>query len=876
MKIVSVDTEPANAPWREPRPARCRGVNELLAVRVVCLVHSSGSPQLSTSPPSRITWRQFAGLGLTTFILLGVLVHSTLQSWQQHEHQHIERASGFARAVASHLGLILRGIEGDLRALGDSLAQDSVNLRQGDTTLAAYAARHANARALLVFDASGALAASSASDHSLDAISVDLDSLSKHREDRGATFRISAPFVLPSSDERLVIATLGVHSSTGSLVGIVGALLSAPQFLGELTSLKPSHLTRLTVVRSDGQYLMRIPAFQPGMRLTASRSSTLWKALEDARILTQTVSSPEDGLAVFAAFRRIDGFPLFVAVTIKKSAIQAEWWRANTEELLAYGLLTLAALAANVIVFRRLRHAAGVALRQSQASLVLTEARFRDAADSLQDGISLWDADGKLVLWNARYAELYPTIRDHLRVGVSFAELTEIYVRGISSTDDLVAQEQRLATYTRRFLGAVGDDSYGAPNDRIVDVTRARTAEGGVVSLHRDVTLQRRTTAALSASDALFRDAMESLGEGLTIWDSDDRLVLWNRRYLELTPQMEPHLRAGASFAELYAIVVDLEAPALSQQERARRIAKRLAARGNSTTPFDLNGLNGMKIEVSERRTSSGGIVSVYRDVTDARHLLERLQASESELQRALVAEREMNAQQRRFISIASHEFRTPLAIIDSTAQRIQARMEAAEDRNADMLKRMDRIRGSVSRMTDIIDRTLTTARLDEGRFEFEPASLDLGKLLHDVVARQRSIVPSFEIEIALPATAVMVTADAKLLELVFANIISNAVKYSGKSRRIEVTVARGDESVTIEVRDHGIGVPQDELEKLFTRFYRASTAQGIPGTGIGLHLANELVQMHGGRIDVFSELGRGSCFVVLLPRDAARRDAAA
>jgi len=587
---------------------------------------------------------------------------------------------------------------------------------------------------------------------------------------------------------------------------------------------------------------------------------------------------------------------------------------------------------------------------------------------------------------------------------VNFAELTALYVEHLNGADDPAAQQRRLAEYTARFYSAVGDASYGAPDDKVVDVKRSRTAEGGIVSVHRDVTLQRRTTTALSASDALFRDAMESLGEGLTIWDSEDRLVLWNRRFLELTPQMEPHLRAGATFAELYATLIDAQAPELSQEARAQRIEKRLAARGKSTTSFSLNGPNGMTLEVTDRRTSSGGIVSVYRDVTqtrefqraiiesearfrdgiesmgegfvlwdaqdrlvawnkhaeillpwqsrlhrrglhfsaiveflqsltsdqsdpaawaahlaqrrgrrdclgetisfvagsgrrielvdratsdggivsiyrdvtEAHQLLERLQASESELQRALVAEREMNAEQRRFISIASHEFRTPLAIIDSTAQRIQARMVDADEHNADMLERMDRIRGSVSRMTDIIDRTLTTARLDEGRFDFEPASLDLGKLLQDVVARQRSIVPSFAIEIVLPATDTIVTADAKLLELVFTNIISNAVKYSGKSRRIEVTVASGDESVTIEMRDHGIGVPQDELDKLFTRFYRASTAQGITGTGIGLHLANELVQMHGGRIEIHSELGRGLRVVVQLPRDAARRDSAA
>jgi len=179
----------------------------------------------------------------------------------------------------------------------------SVATEPAAAELAAYAARHANTRALLLFDGSGALAASSASEAPLGAISVDIDSLSKHREDRGTSFRISAPFDWPGSDERMVLATIGIRNPAGHFLGVVGALLSAPQFLDELTSLEPSHLTRLTVVRSDGQYVMRIPAFQPGMRLAASRSASLWNALDDGRVLTQAVSSPENSCCGTGAMR---------------------------------------------------------------------------------------------------------------------------------------------------------------------------------------------------------------------------------------------------------------------------------------------------------------------------------------------------------------------------------------------------------------------------------------------------------------------------------------------------------------------------------------------------------------------------------------------
>ncbi len=107
------------------------------------------------------------------------------------------------------------------------------------------------------------------------------------------------------------------------------------------------------------------------------------------------------------------------------------------------------------------------------------------------------------------------------------------------------------------------------------------------------------------------------------------------------------------------------------------------------------------------------------------------------------------------------------------------------------------------------------------------------------------------------------------MLDQVFTNLLTNAVKYSGTSKRIDIACAVLPDAVTIAVRDFGIGVAEDELAKLFTRFYRASTARGLPGTGIGLNLARELVILHKGDLTVESRVGEGSTFTVSLPRRA-------
>jgi signal transduction histidine kinase len=150
---------------------------------------------------------------------------------------------------------------------------------------------------------------------------------------------------------------------------------------------------------------------------------------------------------------------------------------------------------------------------------------------------------------------------------------------------------------------------------------------------------------------------------------------------------------------------------------------------------------------------------------------------------------------------------------------------------------------------------------------ELQRGSVDLAALLREICNRQRTLTPEFELDLALPAITAPIEGDARLLEQVFSNLVSNAIKYSGASRRIDLALIEGVETVEFTIRDHGVGIPPLEIPKLFMRFFRASTANGIAGTGIGLHLVKELVTMHGGGVAVDSVLGRGSLFRVVLPR---------
>ena len=241
------------------------------------------------------------------------------------------------------------------------------------------------------------------------------------------------------------------------------------------------------------------------------------------------------------------------------------------------------------------------------------------------------------------------------------------------------------------------------------------------------------------------------------------------------------------------------------------------------------------------------------------------VQEKAAQLEDSLQKEKEFSALQQKFVSMASHEFRTPLAIIDGAAQRVERRIDSIEP--DELGKRVSRIRGAVRRMLDLIEGTLSASRLDEGRIELRPQDLDLGALIQKVCERQNELSDELKIQLTLEDLPERIEGDPALLDQVFTNLLSNAAKYTPTSPQISITGTRdADGFLVITVADNGIGVPRDELPRLFKRFFRASTSEGIPGTGIGLNLVQELLEMHGGSISVESDVGVGTTFTVRLP----------
>ncbi len=238
-------------------------------------------------------------------------------------------------------------------------------------------------------------------------------------------------------------------------------------------------------------------------------------------------------------------------------------------------------------------------------------------------------------------------------------------------------------------------------------------------------------------------------------------------------------------------------------------------------------------------------------------------------LEEALNKEKEYNHLQQKFVSLVSHEFRTPLSIIDGAAQRLIRRRERLTPEETG--ERANSIRSAVKRLISLIDLTLHSSRLDANKIQANPAPCNIRELLQEVCDRYEDVSATTRIETDIAQLPDEICVDRDLMDLVFTNLISNAIKYSPDCKSIEVRGKTADGRITISVTDHGVGIPESELPSIFKRFFRATTAKGFGGTGIGLSISKEFVDMHGGDIEVSSHERRGSTFTVILPQTCSK-----
>jgi signal transduction histidine kinase len=238
---------------------------------------------------------------------------------------------------------------------------------------------------------------------------------------------------------------------------------------------------------------------------------------------------------------------------------------------------------------------------------------------------------------------------------------------------------------------------------------------------------------------------------------------------------------------------------------------------------------------------------------------------AEEELVKTLEREKELSQLKSNFVSMVSHEFRTPLGIIQSSAELLgDFHEKMPPDEREEQLKSITR---NTRRMAGMMEEVLVLSRLDAGKLEFQPAALDLNGFCRRVVdevlsATSRRCV----IELSLNSVPLEATADERLLGHIFTNLLSNAVKYSEPGAKVHFAVERDGTDAVCVFRDQGIGISDVDQQQLFKAFHRGSNVGTRPGTGLGLLLVKRCAELHGGQVQVESKILGGTTVLVRLP----------
>jgi PAS domain S-box-containing protein len=306
----------------------------------------------------------------------------------------------------------------------------------------------------------------------------------------------------------------------------------------------------------------------------------------------------------------------------------------------------------------------------------------------------------------------------------------------------------------------------------------------------------------------------------------------------------------------------------LSENERAR-FFERLKEEGSlRNVEAQTRGRYGMVHTMQ----ISADIIEINRQphlLTFALDISERKRA-ETELHLALEKERELSQLKSNFVSLVSHEFRTPLEIIMSSADNLDRYHDRlAPDKRHQLLRTINR---SVSRMSGMMEEVLVLGRLETDRMTFRPVLFDLRALSQRVCDEIESATGKrCAIEFRMDATPDQAFGDESVLRHIFTNLLSNGVKYSPPGETVQLTIQREGDDAICSVADNGCGIPDSDQKRLFQAFHRGSNVRQIPGTGLGLLIVRRCVDLHGGEIQFESNEGRGTTFSVRLPLFAPR-----
>jgi PAS domain S-box-containing protein len=521
--------------------------------------------------------------------------------------------------------------------------------------------------------------------------------------------------------------------------------------------------------------------------------------------------------------------------------------------------------------------------KRAEKILQQAEQRLQLANKATNDVIWDWDVVTDMQQWN--------------EAGTVVFGWTEIVERPVNAewwvqrvhTDDRQRVHDSFFTVLHNPLSDVWHDEYrflkadGTYADVLDRGYVLRNEQGNAIRMvgaMLDITERKRAEEKLQEREANLRSIVENSPVGYYAYtlESDNRLV-----FSMFNPSADKILHI--SHQQFIGKDILDAFPALAGtgvSEMYIAIAKGELQTQNFEVPYNDKGINGT-FEVRAFQGLSGQVIVNFTDITERKlaeielekhrnHLEELVKVRTKELEQAneslkkvVDKEKELNELKSRFLSTTSHEFRTPLTSILSSTELLQRFGIKWSDEKKE--EHYNRIIASVEYLTKLLDDILTLNRAESGKISYQPETVNLHDLSQECLIDAKLLMNDIhEPMFNYTSRKKEFQLDPKLMKFVLNNLLSNAAKYSPQGGKVELNISTDKKHILIEVIDEGIGIPPEDIQKIYDAFYRTKTANEIAGTGLGLAIVKRAVDLHGGEIKVESKLGEGTRFLVQIP----------
>jgi|HubBroStandDraft_1064217.scaffolds.fasta_scaffold02253_2 two-component system sensor histidine kinase/response regulator len=821
---------------------------------------------------------------VTAFVCLACIALISMQGWRTWtSRDRLLRDSriatvNLAQSIGQQAQDTFERADMALVGLAERLETDGIDpeeIGRLDRLLARRYAELPLLNSLTIYDRNGdALATSHAADLPRFNTS-DRDYMIYHRDhpDRGP--HLGPPVISRSSGLWVIPLSRRFDGPDGSFAGVVLATLDISYFNGFYDTFDIGHHGSIMLALRDGTLLVRRPLGTAAIGQSFADSSLFADYLPETASGVAEIDSPVDGVVRVVGYRTLDGFPLVVSVALSKKEVLAPWREDANDHLLWVSILVgVFAL----LGFGLVRQIARIA--DAERTAAAAGAHYRLLADHSTDLIIRVDDD-----WVATYVS--PASR--LVLGYEPEELLH------GSITRLVHSEDRplMAAHLRGVMAGTADP---------VRSFRARRKDGREIWLEAAYWLvgtappgklaafvaSLRDISGRKEAESRLLDAVEGIQDGFILWDADRRFVMCNSCFRSLFGFSDRLFQPGVERARFLAEWAELARP--DDGPAGAPAADIFATSGGEAGSAERHLRDGRWLLGRNRVTSLGGRVGIFTDITERKQrefelceIRDRLESQATalagladDLSVARDEAERANRLKSEFLAMMSHEVRTPMnGIIGLNSLLLGTKL------GADQRKFAEAVRVSAQSLLTILNDILDVSKLESGKFDLEAIEIDLEELAEDAVELLSPPAHEKGLEIALhiaPAARRPLIGDPTRLRQVLLNLLSNAVKFTDRGAvglEIEAAAEGSRLRVRFAIADTGIGVRDEDKPKLFRKFEQAdgSITRRFGGTGLGLNISKQLVELMGGTICVADRPGGGSVFTVALALPFAGAD---